>query len=500
MKRSSLVFTVLTIFSFVFLASCSDKVVNVSVPDHKVNEGESIEINLVDFVENAGKSKLSFYMIEGVGEIHEGKYMYVPGFDASGQKTIKFAVKNEEDNITESSFVLNVINVNRPPIAELPEKTLKLSELPYEFDLLDYCSDPDGDQLFFSIVEGPAELVNSNFLRFAQETVSVGKHNVIVTVSDNENGVTETVLSLNVLESPVITGKELTVGGDKEGRYKTIQEAVNVAKSGDTVVVMPGVYDENITASKSVRIIGLGNRDEIVIAPTKSESAGIYIRNGDGFLISNLTIKTDGLAIQISRSSGEIIDCVVFGGRFGISSSGEKGKSLLVSDCFISAYESLHTEEKLSERLTGLYVYGSGTIEVRNNEFIRNGTGVYISNDTEFTLSGNLLASNTIGISITGTATGKVLDNKVTGNLDNGLLLRSTSTVDISNNAFYGNARHGFDLYLRQCTDCGCGGTVFKGTVTGSGNVFDSDKALCPLDYNWPDNFFSVDADLISQE
>ena len=101
MKRSSLVFTVLTIFSFVFLASCSDKVVNVSVPDHKVNEGESIEINLVDFVENAGKSKLSFYMIEGVGEIHEGKYMYVPGFDASGQKTIKFAVKNEEDNITE---------------------------------------------------------------------------------------------------------------------------------------------------------------------------------------------------------------------------------------------------------------------------------------------------------------------------------------------------------------------------------------------------------------
>ena len=47
-----------------------------------------------------------------------------------------------------------------------------------------------------------------------------------------------------------------------------------------------------------------------------------------------------------------------------------------------------------------------------------------------------MLASNTIGISITGTATGKVLDNKVTGNLDNGLLLRSTSTVDISNNAF----------------------------------------------------------------
>jgi len=78
------VFIVLTVFSFVFLASCSDKVVNVSVPDHKVNEGESIEINLVDFVENAGKSKLSFYMIDGVGVIHEGKYVYAPGFDASG--------------------------------------------------------------------------------------------------------------------------------------------------------------------------------------------------------------------------------------------------------------------------------------------------------------------------------------------------------------------------------------------------------------------------------
>ena len=211
--------------------------------------------------------------------------------------------------------------MNRPPNVELPEKTLKLSDLPYEFDLLEYCSDPDGDQLFFSILEGPAELFNSNFLRVTQETASVGKHNVIISVSDNENGVTEAILSLNILESPFITGKELTVGGDKEGSYKTIQEAVNAAKSGDTILVMPGVYDENITTSKSVRIIGLGNRDEIVIAPTKSGSAGIYVRNGDGFLISNLTIKTDGPAIQISRSSGEISDCVLYGGRFGISNS-----------------------------------------------------------------------------------------------------------------------------------------------------------------------------------
>ena len=249
MNRSSIVFIVLTVFSFVFLASCSDKVVNVSVPDHKVNEGESIEINLVDFVENAGKSKLSFYMIDGVGVIHEGKYVYAPGFDASGQKTIKFAVRDEKDKITESSFVLNVINVNRPPNVELTEKTLKLSDLPYEFDLLEYCSDPDGDQLFFSILEGPAELFNSNFLRVTQETASVGKHNVIISVSDNENGVTEAILSLNILESPFITGKELTVGGDKEGSYKTIQEAVNAAKRGDTILVMPGVYDENITTS-----------------------------------------------------------------------------------------------------------------------------------------------------------------------------------------------------------------------------------------------------------
>ncbi len=84
--------------------------------------------------------------------------------------------------------------------------------------------------------------------------------------------------------------------------------------------------------------------------------------------------------------------------------------------------------------------------------------------------------------------------------MDNGVLLRSTSTVEFENTRFLDNIRHGFDLYLKSCTDCGCGGTVFNGTVLGSGNVFDDEKEICPRDFSWPEGFYKVDEQLDHSE
>ncbi len=281
----------------------------------------------------------------------------------------------------------------------------------------------------------------------------------------------------------------LYVGSEKE--FTTIQKAVDAAKTGDTVLIMPGVYEENVSVSKSIIIAG-ASRDSVILLTPEGNTAGIYVRSVDGITIRDLTIKTPATAVQFSRSSGEITGVTIKGGRFGVSYSGAAGNVLKIDDCLFSAFESETTEGKLAERLTGLYVYGSGHLIVENSIFFLNGTGLYISNDTGFSISDSVFEKNTVALSITGTARGTVEKNRITGNIDNGVLLRSTSTIEFSDNLFYSNARHGFDLFLRSCTDCGCGGTIFNGTVLGSGNIFDDEKAICPLDFSWPENFYRI--------
>ena len=50
----------------------------------------------------------------------------------------------------------------------------------------------------------------------------------------------------------------LTVGAG--GQFKTVQQAVDAAKPGDTVLVAPGTYTENVVVSKPLTITGNATR------------------------------------------------------------------------------------------------------------------------------------------------------------------------------------------------------------------------------------------------
>jgi nitrous oxidase accessory protein NosD len=53
----------------------------------------------------------------------------------------------------------------------------------------------------------------------------------------------------------------LIVGSDN---YKTIQEAINNASSGDTIFVRKGIYTENIVINKSITLIGEDRESTII--------------------------------------------------------------------------------------------------------------------------------------------------------------------------------------------------------------------------------------------
>src|SRR5262245_32980519 len=82
--------------------------------------------------------------------------------------------------------------------------------------------------------------------------------------------------------SPVLAGlmlfaaaahaKVIVVGAG--GPYPTIQSGVNAANAGDTVVVSPGVYAEEVTVSTSVTIKGAGAGNTVVVPATSRPGNG----------------------------------------------------------------------------------------------------------------------------------------------------------------------------------------------------------------------------------
>ena len=116
-----------------------------------------------------------------------------------------------------------------------------------------------------------------------------------------------------VVSSPAIADGVLFVGSDdynmyafgnvvRTEDYKTIQEAINAAPAGATVIIAPGVYHESIVINKTLTIIGLpgsspifsggGSGIAITLLPGASGSiiAGIVITHWDqGILVVDAT-------------------------------------------------------------------------------------------------------------------------------------------------------------------------------------------------------------------
>ena len=132
-----------------------------------------------------------------------------------------------------------------------------------------------------------------------------------------------------------VEGAVLRVEKDGTGDYTVIQDAVDAAEDGDTVLIGPGRYTEVhdfeyyygritqvcITLEKSLSIIGAG-RGVTVIEPvdaakTQSDPGGIASRSSDlDVFLSDFTIEnTPGHAILYDMDSGGRVEIT----RVGIS-------------------------------------------------------------------------------------------------------------------------------------------------------------------------------------
>lgn len=149
-------------------------------------------------------------------------------------------------------------------------------------------------------------------------------------------------LALSVLAFSV-TADTLLVGAQEA--ITSIAQAVELAQDGDTIVIMPGEYRDDVAVwrQKKLTIIGNDPRPTLIADGRTAENKAIWvIRDGD-FTVENIEFRgarsTDGngAGIRFERGRLEVIRCRFSDNQNGILTGNDDRAQLTITDSLFSS-------------------------------------------------------------------------------------------------------------------------------------------------------------------
>lgn len=217
-----------------------------------------------------------------------------------------------------------------------------------------------------------------------------------------------------VAERTVVGKTHIVNDGD------TIMAAVQAAKPGDTIQVMPGTYHETVYIDKDdIRIIGVIKEGKRATLDGKGILNDAFLYSGNNFVVENFLItkyKGNGVMGQAGNNFEIRNNIIVDTGVYGIFP--QLGKNGIVEYNVISGIED-----------AAIYVGMSDNIHVAHNDVFDNVAGIEIENSRHAIVENNNVYNNTGGI---------------LAFITPGLPIKTTYDVIIRNNFIYNNNHKNF--------------------------------------------------------
>src|SRR4029077_16666880 len=163
--------------------------------------------------------------------------------------------------------------------------------------------------------------------------------------------------------------------------YSTIQAAVNASNPGDTILVAAATYNETVTVSKSLSVIGAGSSSTIIDA--RGVGPGVNITGASGVTISGFTIRNADIV-----SSGVIV-------------------------AFSNGVTITQNVIRASSQSNGTYVLGSNAVTVQANNITGNVWGIAVQGGFSNILQANNVTGNAVGIGVFNSQGNKIVDNQL---------------------------------------------------------------------------------------
>lgn len=200
--------------------------------------------------------------------------------------------------------------------------------------------------------------------------------------------------------------------------YTHIQEAIDHADEGDTIIVLPGTYREHITLSKLVNLIGNN------VSTTAIDGQG------------------SGTVVKVTASNVVIEGFTVRNGEIGIYATS-------AGNCFIK-------RNNASNNVDGIHITSSWNCTIVNNNSSNNDhRGIFLNNSWECNVSSNVIEKNEwYGLNLNSSRNSIVVGNTVKGGHNDhdaiGLLSCTNCSV-VSNTA---EDSHRFGIWVDSSTNC----------------------------------------------
>jgi parallel beta-helix repeat protein/beta propeller repeat protein len=190
---------------------------------------------------------------------------------------------------------------------------------------------------------------------------------------------------------------------DKNTYYLGIQEAIDDADQGNTILVGSGTYYENILVDKSLTLIGEDNENTIIQG--SGSGIGISLNSVSGVTIKNVQIKGFSYGIGLWYSS----------------------------DCFISANTVSNNDPY------GIYMYSSSSNTINGNTVSDNYYGIYLQSSSSNTISGNTILNQEYGVNLYDSYSNSLNGNTVSDNTEWGIRLCQAGSNILKNNVISGS-------------------------------------------------------------
>ncbi|OPY44251.1 MAG: hypothetical protein A4E47_01670 [Methanosaeta sp. PtaU1.Bin028] len=249
---------------------------------------------------------------------------------------------------------------------------------------------------------------------------------------------------LLILGATSSQARTFIVDDDSFAEFSSISKAVAAAKSGDTIYLKPGVYQEGIVVNKTLTIKPLlGEKGEFVLAGDGTARVGLSLE-APGCVVEGLTIRDyEEAGIQIVSDGNVIRKNVMSGSMAGLLITGGK-ENLVESNILLGSLGGIAINSGAKGNMIrnnqaqgcnfSIIVKESRENSLQYNNISSCDYGIYVTNSSSTSISGGKIENANCGLRVEDSsatsATGMALDGASVG-----LSLRMSIGGDFQDNA-----------------------------------------------------------------
>jgi parallel beta-helix repeat protein len=244
----------------------------------------------------------------------------------------------------------------------------------------------------------------------------------------------------------------ITVDASGGANYTKIQDAIDNASAGDTILVYSGTYYENVDVNKQLVLRGIDNGGGKPVIDAQGSGSAITLSAGMSTLEGFTTMNATRFAGIFVNSNSNII-------RNNNASSNVYGIHLY----YFSNNNTL-SNNNVSNNSNGILLYQSSNNMLSGNNASNNSNGIYVYFSINNSLNDNIANSNTVDGILIEKSNNNLLNNNTANLNENDIVLMDRSNNNVlNNNTANLNKNYQPGIYLYNSSDnVLTNNTVFK--------------------------------------